>query len=207
MALSGFGLDAGRWTASSDAAPWAREYVQLTKQAHGALVMQANDWKARHGEQQTRAAPTRGRGQQPGARGHARTMQTNLPERVETIALDSPQCPSCGLGLKAFAGTQRWATAGSCGCSIQLRWCTMFWTPHAPPASSRTRLAPWTAASSAVTATGPTSASRGSTQECCWRSAGLSVDINRPVDDLCLTKGWPGGPARPARPPAQASWR
>ena len=106
MALSGFGLDAGRWTASSDAAPWAREYVQLTKQAHGALVMQANYWKARHGEQPTRAAPTRGRGQQPGARGRARTMQTNLPDRVETIALDSPQCPSCGLSLKAFAGTQ-----------------------------------------------------------------------------------------------------
>ena len=160
-------LDAGQSAAQTDAAPWAQEYVQLTKQAHGELVMQANYWKAQHGraigrsqwredrlrrvnrqlkeqaaqreaalraeldlaqakvrelqqrvfgrkserhkggsEQQTRAAPTRGRGQQPGTRGHARTMQTNLPERVEVIELDSPQCPSCGLGLKAFAGTQ-----------------------------------------------------------------------------------------------------
>lgn len=161
------GLDAGRSAAQTGAAPWAHEYVQLTKQAHGELVMQANYWKVQHGraigrsqwredryrrvnrqlkeqaahreaalraeldlaqakirelqqrvfgrkserhkggsEQQTRAAPTRGRGQQPGARGHARTMQTNLPERVETIELDSPQCPSCGLDLKPFPGTQ-----------------------------------------------------------------------------------------------------
>ena len=161
------GLFAGRSATQTDAAPWAHEYVQLTKQAHGELVMQANYWKALHGrsiarsrwceeryrrvnrqlkeqatqreaalraelglaqakirelqqrvfgrkserhkggsEQQTRAAATRGRGQQPGTRGHARTMQTNLPERVEIIALDSPLCPSCGLGLKPFPGTQ-----------------------------------------------------------------------------------------------------
>ena len=161
------GLFAGRSATQTDAAPWAHEYVQLTKQAHAELVMQANYWKALHGraigrsrwredryrrvnrqlkeqaaqreaalrseldlaqakvrelqqrvfgrkserrkggsEQQTRAAPTRGRGQQPGTAGHARTMQTNLPERVEVIELDSPQCPSCGQGLKPFPGTQ-----------------------------------------------------------------------------------------------------
>ena len=161
------GLFAGRSATQTDAAPWAHEYVQLTKQAHGELAMQANYWKALHGrsiarsqwredryrrvnrqlkeqatqceaalraelglaqakirelqqrvfgrkserhkggsEQQTRAASTRGRGQQPGTRGHARTMQTNLPERGEIIALDSPLCPSCGLGLKPFPGTQ-----------------------------------------------------------------------------------------------------
>ena len=196
MELAGSGLDAARWTASTDAAPWAHEYVQLTKQAHGELVMQANDWKALHGraigrsqwredrfrrvnrqlkeqaaqreaalrgelelaqarvrelqqrvfgrkserhkggsEQQTRAASTRGRGQQPGAPGHARTMQTNLPERIQVIPLDSPQCPSWGLDLKPFAGTQdsevveievqayrrvirrhRYKAACSCGC-------------------------------------------------------------------------------------------
>lgn len=161
------GLDAGRSTAQAASAPWAHEYVQLTKQAHGELVMQANYWKALHGraversrwredryrrvnrrlleqatqreaalraeldlaralvrdlqqrvfgrkserhkggsEQQTRAVATRGRGQQLGARGHARTMQTHLPERIERIELDSPQCPNCGLGLKPFPGTQ-----------------------------------------------------------------------------------------------------
>jgi len=196
MAPKVCGFDAGQSAAQTDAAPWAHEYVQLTKQAHGELVMQANYWKALHGraigraqwredryrrinrqlkeqatqleaalraeldlaqakvrdlqqrvfgrkserhkggsEQQARAASTRSRGQQPGARGHARTMQTNLPERVEVIALDSPQCPSCGLDLKPFAGTQdnevveievqayrrvirrqRYQAACSCGC-------------------------------------------------------------------------------------------
>lgn len=51
-------------------------------------------------EQQTRAASTRAPGQQPGARGHARTMQTHWPERVKVIELDSPQCPSCGIGRR-----------------------------------------------------------------------------------------------------------
>ena len=161
------GLEAGRSAAQTSAAPWAHEYVELTKQAHSELVMQANYWKALHGraigrsqwredryrrvnrqlkeqathreaalraeldlaqakvrelqqrvfgrkserhkgrsEQQARAASTRSRVQQPGARGHARTMPTNFPERVEVIELDSPQCPSCGLGLKPFPGTQ-----------------------------------------------------------------------------------------------------
>jgi len=138
MAPEVCGFDAGQSAAQTNAAPWAHEYVQLTKQAHGELVMQANYWKAQHGraigrsqwregryrrinrqlkdqagqreaalraeldlaqakirdlqqrvfgrkserykggsEQQARAASTRSRGQQPGARGHARTMQTN----------------------------------------------------------------------------------------------------------------------------------
>ena len=167
MEQAAFGLDSSWGMAPADPAPWAHEYVQLTKQAHGELVMQANYWKAQHGraivrsqwredryrrvnrqlkeqatqreaalraqldlanakvrelqqrvfgrkserhkggsEQQARAPATRRRGQQPGSRGHARTMQTNLPERVEVIALDSPQCPRCGLELKPFPGTQ-----------------------------------------------------------------------------------------------------
>ena len=32
------GLDAGRSAAQTGAAPWAHEYVQLTKQAHGELA-------------------------------------------------------------------------------------------------------------------------------------------------------------------------
>ena len=80
-------------------APWGGEVYQ---RVFGRKTERHKDGS----EQQTRAAPTRGRGQLPGTQGHARTLQTNLPERVEVIALDSAQCPSCGLELKAFAGTQ-----------------------------------------------------------------------------------------------------
>ena len=44
-----FGLDSCWGMAPADSAPWAHEHVHLTKQAHGELVMQANDWKAQHG--------------------------------------------------------------------------------------------------------------------------------------------------------------
>ena len=43
------GLEAGRSAAQTSAAPWAHEYVELSKQAHSELVMQANYWKALHG--------------------------------------------------------------------------------------------------------------------------------------------------------------
>ena len=46
------------------------------------------------------------RGQRHGTRGHGRSMQSHLPERGESVRLDSPQCPKCGLALEEFPGTQ-----------------------------------------------------------------------------------------------------
>ena len=46
------------------------------------------------------------RGHRAGAPGHGRTMLAHLPERVELVELDDPQCPSCGLGLREFPGTE-----------------------------------------------------------------------------------------------------
>src|SRR5450631_4190802 len=45
------------------------------------------------------------RGHLRGAPGHGRTMQPQLPQRIELVELDSPQCPSCGLGFSTFPGT------------------------------------------------------------------------------------------------------
>jgi len=45
------------------------------------------------------------RGHLRGAPGHGRTMQPQLPQRIELVELDSPQCPSCGLALGSFPGT------------------------------------------------------------------------------------------------------
>lgn len=57
----------------------------------------------------TRLAPeaksSRSRGQQRGAPGHGRTLEPHLPTRTEIVEIDSPQCPGCGLPLKAFPGT------------------------------------------------------------------------------------------------------
>lgn len=46
------------------------------------------------------------RGQRHGTRGHGRTMQSHLSGRSELVALDTPQCPQCGLALEEFPGTQ-----------------------------------------------------------------------------------------------------
>ena len=46
------------------------------------------------------------RGQRCGATGHGRKMLTDLPERIETVGLDSPQCPACGEALDEFPGTE-----------------------------------------------------------------------------------------------------
>lgn len=46
------------------------------------------------------------RGQRDGTRGHGRSMQQHLPGRSESMTLDSPQCPQCGLALEQFPGTQ-----------------------------------------------------------------------------------------------------
>jgi len=50
--------------------------------------------------------PSRPRGQQPGAPGHGRTRESHLPAQVETIELDCPHCPNCGLGYADFPGTE-----------------------------------------------------------------------------------------------------
>ena len=46
------------------------------------------------------------RGHRRGAPGHGRTMQPHLPQRIELVGLDSPQCPNCGLALGRFPGTE-----------------------------------------------------------------------------------------------------
>jgi len=46
------------------------------------------------------------RGQRRGAPGHGRKMLAHLPERIETVGLDSPQCPACGQLLDEFPGTE-----------------------------------------------------------------------------------------------------
>ena len=46
------------------------------------------------------------RGHRRGVPSHGRSMQTDLPARHETIDLQAPQCPQCGLGLKPFPGTE-----------------------------------------------------------------------------------------------------
>ncbi|EQD75469.1 IS66 family element, transposase, partial [mine drainage metagenome] len=51
------------------------------------------------------ANASRSRGHQPGTPGHGRTLQAHLPAREETVAMASPQCPSCGLGYADFPGT------------------------------------------------------------------------------------------------------
>src|SRR5262249_46389309 len=57
------------------------------------------------GTLQAAAGSPRPRGQQRGARGHARTQLTHLSEIEETVELDSPQCPACGEPLHEFPGT------------------------------------------------------------------------------------------------------
>jgi transposase len=47
------------------------------------------------------------RGHQRGAPGHGRTTALDLPQRHEFVEIDKPQCPRCGLDLKAFPGTEK----------------------------------------------------------------------------------------------------
>ena len=60
----------------------------------------ASELQARTGLQRAR------RGQRRGAPGHGRKMLAHLPERIETVGLDSPQCPACGEALDEFPGTE-----------------------------------------------------------------------------------------------------
>jgi transposase len=48
----------------------------------------------------------RPRGQQRGTPGHGRTLLPELAAREELIEIASPHCPSCGLGLADFPGTE-----------------------------------------------------------------------------------------------------
>ncbi|ACV33545.1 transposase IS66 [Candidatus Accumulibacter phosphatis] len=48
----------------------------------------------------------RPRGQRPGVAGHGRRLESHLPAQVETIELDCPHCPECGLGYADFPGTE-----------------------------------------------------------------------------------------------------
>ena len=58
-------------------------------------------------EQQSHGlALTAPRGHQRGSPGHGRTMLAHLPERIEVVEIDTPQCPQCGLELSAFPGTE-----------------------------------------------------------------------------------------------------
>ena len=58
-------------------------------------------------EQQTHGLILRSpRGQKRGSPGHGRTMLTHLPERIEVVEIDTPQCPQCGLELSVFPGTE-----------------------------------------------------------------------------------------------------
>ena len=60
----------------------------------------------RSSEVQAQASVARApRGHLRGAPGHGRTMQPQLPQRIERVELDAPQCPRCGLALGSFPGT------------------------------------------------------------------------------------------------------
>ena len=64
--------------------------------------------KSEHKSSAERQAPSAhaSRGHRRGVPSHGRSMQVNLPARHETIDLQTPQCPKCGLGLKPFPGTE-----------------------------------------------------------------------------------------------------
>lgn len=51
-------------------------------------------------------AEKRPRGHQKGAKNHGRSMITGLPVVHETIDLDNPICPQCGLPLHSMPGTE-----------------------------------------------------------------------------------------------------
>jgi transposase len=57
-------------------------------------------------QQGSRVSERAPRGQRPGAVGHGRKMLAHLPERVEPVVIDNPQCPQCGQALKVFPGTE-----------------------------------------------------------------------------------------------------
>ena len=66
-----------------------------------------NESRGGGGEGQVQAPVSRPpRGQRVGAAGHGRTIQSQLPERVEFVELDGPQCPGCGLDSREFPGTE-----------------------------------------------------------------------------------------------------
>ena len=58
------------------------------------------------GEAQKSCAVKRPRGHQKGAKGHGRSMLTGLPVVHETIDIDNPTCPQCGLPLHSMPGSE-----------------------------------------------------------------------------------------------------
>ena len=59
------------------------------------------------GEQQAAVVMSHAaRGHQRGVPGHGRTLLRHLPERIEWVEIDTPQCPRCGLALGIFPGTE-----------------------------------------------------------------------------------------------------
>ena len=62
--------------------------------------------QSRPSESRPKAAACRKRGQQTNSAGHGRTIEAQLTERHENIALEKAQCPECGLAFKEFADTE-----------------------------------------------------------------------------------------------------
>ena len=57
-------------------------------------------------EQQSASGRRASRGHQPGAKGHGRTRDENLPAVVETITIEAPHCPKCQQPFGDFPGTE-----------------------------------------------------------------------------------------------------
>ena len=71
------------------------------------LFGRKNESRGGGGEGQVQAPVSRPpRGHRVVAAGHGRTIQSQPPERVEFVELDGPRCPSWGLDLREFPGTE-----------------------------------------------------------------------------------------------------
>lgn len=88
----------------SELAKAAGEIRDLRKRLFGRKSERRSDTaKNPASDDQKSAKP---RGQAPGSAGHGRTLASHLPAQIETIELDSPHCPDCGLGYADFPGTE-----------------------------------------------------------------------------------------------------
>lgn len=88
----------------SELAKAAGEIRDLRKRLFGRKSeRRSNTAKNPASDDQKSAKP---RGQKRGSAGHGRTRASHLPAQIETIELDSPHCPDCGLGYADFPGTE-----------------------------------------------------------------------------------------------------
>ena len=88
----------------SELAKAAGEIRDLRKRLFGRKSERRSDTaKNPASDDQKSAKP---RGQKLGSAGHGRTLASHLPAQIETIELDSPHCPDCGLGYADFPGTE-----------------------------------------------------------------------------------------------------